>query len=62
VESDEPETPLMQFNNELEALLHRSGHEYDLTYGEIIGALEYKKLQLFAQSQKLLRISDLELE
>lgn len=43
-----------QFNNfcdELDRLVHRFRMEYDLTYGEVVAALEFKKFTMMMESK-----------
>jgi hypothetical protein len=41
---------LTQFSNELDALVRRYRHEADLTFAEVIGALQMKAWVLMAEA------------
>ena len=42
---------LAHFSNDLDTLVNRYRSEYDLTYGAIVGALEFKKWILCQEAQ-----------
>tara|TARA_R110000803_G_scaffold170613_3_gene233591 strand:+ start:1654 stop:1854 length:201 start_codon:yes stop_codon:yes gene_type:complete len=52
------EQEVLAFDIELEKLIHRFGHEFDLTFNDMVGVLEFKKMNLVMEAMNVARLSD----